>query len=139
MYETKQEIAADNAAVWRVLTVPELMRHWIRSVEELRTEDGAPLRLGSRLLFTARGGEHASEVTVFEPGAGLTLCSKQGPFTATYRYELASRNSGCVASLRIDCEATGVAKLLSPLIKWLMWRTDRGQLDAIKGIAETAS
>ena len=137
MPSVTQEIEADADTIWRWLTVPELMNQWISSVADLRSEDGAELDRGSRLLFAARGQVHYSTVVEFATARALTLRSTQGPVTADYRYRIDERMGHCEVTLDIDCRASGVIRVLMPAIRIAAWLTDRGQIQRLKALIES--
>lgn len=132
-------VRADAATIWRWLTVPELMNRWMHSIENLRTEDGASLCQDTILRFVARGREHTTRVTEFEPERALSLRSIQGPITADYRYLIDGTDDPCFVTLSIDCRATGPARLIAPLIRIAAWHTDKGQIQRLKSAVELAS
>lgn len=132
IFEVEQRIAAPVATVWRHLTEPALMGAWMTGIEAIRSQDGRPLALRSRLLFSARGAERTSEVVAYESQRLITLSSSQGPITATYEYSLRSEGAAAVAKLRADCVAKGPARLIAPLLRPLIRRADQGQLERLK-------
>lgn len=136
MRSTFVEINADASTVWRWLTVPELMSRWMHSIQELRADDGATLKLGSTLVFEARGREHMSTITEFVPREAMTLTSTQGPVTADYRYAIDESDDCCVVLLTIDCRTAGWARAIGPLIGLLAWLTDRGHVENLKRLVE---
>ena len=113
------------------------MRVWIRSVDDLRTRDGAPIEDRSILLFRARGRERSSEVIDFDEGKTFALRSVQGSFTAVYRYRVAADAGATNATLEVDCSAVGLSKLFAPLIGRIAWLTDRSQLEFLKNAVES--
>ncbi len=129
-------VKADASTIWRWLTVPELMRQWMPGITDLRSEDGAPIDEGSRLLFTARGQQRSTTVTEFEPERALTLRSLQGSFAADYRYLVDSSINHCKVTLDIHCGATGVARLMAPLVRVAAWLTDKSQMEHLAAVIE---
>ena len=131
IFEVEQRIEAPVDRVWRHLSDPALMAAWMAGVEAMRSADGRPLALGSRLLFQARGAERTREVVAFEAGRQLDLRSVQGPITATYSYRLTPEGKATHVALAADCVAKGPAVLLTPLLRPLIRRADSGQLRAL--------
>ena len=132
MPSVHKNIKANANTVWRWLSVPELMREWIPSVSEFRTADGAAMKKGSHLVFTARGRKRSSTVSEFVPMKLLTLSSVQGPFHADYHYRLLSGPGHCTVFLEINCNARGLARALAPLVRYAMWRVEKNQLDLLE-------
>jgi len=125
-------VEAGPDLVWRHLTTPELMTAWMPGIESMRTRDGGPLRLGSELIFRARGADRVSDVIEYFQGERLALRSSQGPFTATYVYEIARDGAVTRIRLRAECSAKGAAKFVAPFIRAMIRRVDGGQLKALK-------
>jgi uncharacterized protein YndB with AHSA1/START domain len=138
IFTAMERIEAPAPLVWKHLTDPELMGEWMPGIESIRARDEAPLDVGSKLIFTTHGSEKTSEVVDFMPGERIALRSRQGPVTATYRYGLRPRGDGAIVAVEADSVATGPGKLIAPLIRALIRRTDSGQLKALKEVVEKA-
>ena len=136
IFKVAEHIDAPVAHVWRYLTEPGLMNEWMTGIESVRTEHGRALESGMRLYFSARGTERSSAVVDFETERCIALQSKQGPFTATYRYGLRPDGEATVVELEADCVATGIARIIAPVVRSLIRRSDQNQLTALKGLAE---
>lgn len=132
IFDVEQRIEAPVGTVWRHLTEPAPMGAWMTGIEAIRSQDGGPLALQSRLLFSARGAERNSDVVAYEPERLITLSSTQGPITATYEYRLRPEGAVTLARLRADCVAKGPARLIAPLLRPLIRRADQGQLERLK-------
>jgi uncharacterized protein YndB with AHSA1/START domain len=128
----EETIEAGPDLVWRHLTTPELMTAWMPGIESMRTRDGGPLRAGSELIFRARGADRVSDVVEYRAGERLTLRSSQGPYTATYVYEIARDGAVTRIRLRAECSAKGAAKFIVPFIRAMIRRVDGAQLKALK-------
>ncbi len=139
VFEVEERIGFPPAVVWRHLSEPTLLAEWMTGCEGFRTVDGGPVAAGSRLLYSARGGERTAEVVAFESGRRIDLHSAQGGFTATYSYGLApdgAEGGASHVSLSADCTASGPIKLLAPLLKPLIRRADQGQLARLRAAVE---
>ena len=71
-------------------------------------------------------------MAAFEAERLIALRSTQGAFTATYTYRLRPDGPATVVTLEADCVASGLARLLAPLIRHLIRRVDGGQLVHLK-------
>ena len=139
IFRAEELIRRDATTIWRHLTVPELMARWMSSVKELRSEDGQPLQRGSTYVFTAATGAHSrAQVVECDPERLIALRSVQAGFTATYRYGIQPNGDGCRVTLEANCSASGFARLLAPLIRPLIRRTDGDQVREIKRIVESS-
>jgi uncharacterized protein YndB with AHSA1/START domain len=134
----EETIDAGPDLVWRHLTTPDLMTAWMPGIESMKTRDGGPLRVDSELIFRARGADRVSDVVEYRAGERLALRSSQGPFTATYTYDIARDGAATRVTLTAECTAKGVAKFIAPLIRAMIRRVDGGQLKALKvAVADT--
>lgn len=121
-------------AVWDTFTRWELAPRWMQGIDSLHAE--GPLAVGSRLVFHARGQDRPAEVTALEPGQSLTLRSVQGPVCADYRYSLEPEGPHTRLRLVARCEVRGWMALFAPLLRWVIRRTDSGQVQALKRLVE---
>ncbi len=132
IFAVDEMIDAPIDEVWRYLTEPALMTRWMTSIDDIRTADNEPLHEGSKMLFSARGADRMSEVTAFRPNELMTLRSVQGPVTAVYQYALKPNGSGTDARLEATCDADGIFKIFGPLLRYLIRKSDGGQLASLK-------
>lgn len=114
--------------VWDRLVDWGSATQWMPGVDALRAE--GPVAAGTALVFTARGKERRGSIVAVEPGRSVTLRSIQGGVTADYTYECVDHGQGTRVSLIADCSITDPLRLLGPLIRFAIRRSDGGQLDA---------
>ena len=105
-------------------------------IQSMRSIDDQPLRIGSRIIFTARGKERETEVMVCETERRITLRASEGAFTAIYRYALHPTESGVEITLDATCTASGFARIGAPLFRSFIRKADRWQLAYLKGEVE---
>ena len=115
-------------AVWARLIDWDSAARWMPGVEALRAD--GPTAVGTTLVFTTRGKQRTGQIAALEPGRRITLRSVQGPVTADYVYACARHGEGTRVRLVADCRMTGPVRLLGPVIRSAIRRSDRGQLDA---------
>jgi uncharacterized membrane protein len=130
----RPEVAAfaadpDNATAWYVN---------IRSVE---WETEPPVRVGSRIAFTAqfleRGLSYTYQVLELVPGERLVMSTAQGPFPMTTTYEWADLPGGRTRmTLRNAGEPSGFAKVGAPMMAAAMRRANQKDLQRLKEILE---
>ncbi|HSJ21982.1 MAG TPA: SRPBCC family protein [Nocardioidaceae bacterium] len=130
----RPEVAAfaadpDNATAWYVN---------IRSVE---WETEPPLRVGSRIAFTAqflgRGLSYTYQVLELVPGERLVMSTAQRPFPMTTTYEWADLPGGRTRmTLRNAGEPSGFAKVGAPMMAAAMRRANQKDLQRLKEILE---
>ena len=132
-----EEIDHSPELVWAVVTDWDEARYWL-GVENLRPMDKGPIGVGSRLIFSARGQAQPMTIARWEPNRALTLESPHGGITAIYAYTLTERDGGTLVELRAHCTASGrLWKLALPLLSFLLGRSERGQLAALKRLTNT--
>jgi uncharacterized protein YndB with AHSA1/START domain len=113
--------------VWERLTDWDSAPRWMPGVGSLRAEGRtAP---GTTLVFTTRGRERVGQIADLDPGRRITLRSVQGGVTADYVYACVPHDGGTRVRLVADCRMTGPIRLLGPVIRYAIRRTDGGQLD----------
>jgi uncharacterized membrane protein len=130
----RPEVAAfaadpDNATAWYVN---------IRSVD---WETEPPVRVGSRIAFTAqflgRGLSYTYQVLELVPGERLVMSTAQGPFPMTTTYEWADLPGGRTRmTLRNAGEPSGFAKVGAPMMAAAMRRANQKDLQRLKEILE---
>ncbi|MFD9942653.1 SRPBCC family protein [Nonomuraea sp. NPDC059023] len=125
--------------VWQILTDWERAPRWMTGVESMRAESGT--RIGSTIIFNARGKTRTSEIADLDEGRSITLVTIQGGVTARYVYRLEPLDDAARtrAHLTADLATTGFPwTLFAPLIRMAVRRTDAGQLHALRATAENA-
>ncbi len=133
-FDVDVRIEKPPEAVWALLTDWPRAPEWMAGIDSLEVR--GPTEAGSSVVFRARGKERTSELTSVEPGAALTLVSEQGPVRAAYTYSCAPDGSGTRLRLVADCEISGPLKLLGPLLRFAVRRTDSGQPQNLKALLE---
>ena len=118
--------------VWAVVTDWSKARYWL-GVENLRPLEEGSVGEGTRLIFSARGQAQPMTITRWQPNEALTLESPQGGLTAVYEYSFSEQEGSTRVELRAQCTANGrFWKLVLPVLSWLLVRSERGQLAALK-------
>lgn len=138
IFHAEQSIAAPIDRVWRHLIEPDLIVTWMPGVTAIRTPSNAPLTAGMTFRATARSRDQASTVIMLESGRRLALQSTQGAFTVTYTYTITATGDTTQATLSADCVATGIARLLKPLIAFAIRHADAGSLARLRTAVEDA-
>ena len=98
----------------------------------------ARLRLGTKLVFHARGAERSSTIVHCDAGTSIVLRSVQGEVTADYRYEVHDIDGRSTrVTLVADCHVTGLwLRIVSPLLRIAIRFTDGKQLRRFKAMIE---
>lgn len=131
-----ETIERPSAEVWATLTDWPGAIRWMNGIDSMSI-DGETVE-GARIRFLARGNERDSLITHCEPGRAITLRSQQGGVRADYTYSLESvGESSTRVSLDAECHFSGLQyRLLGPLIRFAIRRTDGGQIATLKRVIE---
>ncbi|MCP4327238.1 MAG: hypothetical protein GY791_02215 [Alphaproteobacteria bacterium] len=131
-FTVTETIAAPPAEVWDFLTNFRHAQDWMTGIDDMTQTTPGPLEVGTHLEFRARGKMRQSRVTALDRGERIALTSTQGGVTATYTYSLVPVGAGTETTLHAVCEATGLWKLLHPVIVIAMKKSDSSHLAKLK-------
>jgi uncharacterized membrane protein len=137
---TEIMIARPAAAVAAYAADPSNAPAWYANITSVTWESGPPLRVGSRVAFTARflGRRlaYTYEITDFSPAERLVMRTAQGPFPmeTTYTWQTIDDRSTRM-TLRNRGEPA-FPRLLAPLLAGAMRRANRKDLRALRAILE---
>lgn len=122
--------------VWEGLTDWSQAHLWMSGVEWVRAE--GPTEPGTILTFHARGKDRPAQIAEVEARRCVVVRSEQGGVTADYTYRLdPTDETSTRVSLTADCRTKGMLwGPFSPLLRFLMRRTDQGQMQAFKTMME---
>jgi uncharacterized protein YndB with AHSA1/START domain len=120
------------AHVWAYLTNFDNAPEWMAGIGKFTRITPGRLEVGTRFAFNARGRKRETRVTALDSGRLIALTSTQGGVTATYRYSVGSAGTGTEVTLEAVCGATGLWKLMHPLIVLAMKKSDSTQLANLK-------
>ncbi|WP_409253207.1 SRPBCC family protein [Bacillus sp. SCS-153A] len=127
-------INAPLEEVWNYfINLEENASKWMKGIQSLDKETKGEVREGTKYTFHTRGQKHSSTVTEFIPKDKVTLTSIQGSFQADYTYSFSSLSADCTElTLTATCTAKGLSKVLSPVIKIAIKKSDRDQVQRFK-------
>jgi len=135
-FAAEATIARPARDVWDALTDWSSAHRWMAGVDRLKA-DGETAR-GTRLTFRARDHDRTATITACQPGRSLVLHSEHGGVSADYEYALEELGDSTTwVTLTADCQVRGLLwRILAPLIRIAMKKSDGGQLDALKRLIE---
>lgn len=137
IFQASERIERPVGDVWGVLTDWGRAPQWMKGVESMHAE-GASAQ-GTTVVFAARGQERTSTIEAWTPPRRLVLTSRQGGMTARYEYRCEPEGGATRVTLHATCEARGpVWRLLTPLIRAAIRRSDAGQVAALKRVVESS-
>jgi carbon monoxide dehydrogenase subunit G len=140
----KEFIARPPAEVWAALTDLSIASRWRPLIKSMETEDGQPLRDGSRvrvtIQFMGREETRVSTTAVFEPPREWVLRSADKPaMEGLFGFRLEPQGSGTLIVATCDLQAHGVLPwLFLPLIANGERQRRREMLGNLKRLVEGA-
>ncbi|MEM7154370.1 MAG: SRPBCC family protein [Myxococcota bacterium] len=124
-----ETIARPLPEVWAFATDWSNATSWMQGVDTLRLDGDGPTQQGSELVFEARGKERRSTIVRWDPPNSFELKSVQGNATANYTYRFEAIDDDTTkAQLWGVCEFRGALKLMGPLLRWIIAKSDGGQM-----------
>jgi uncharacterized protein YndB with AHSA1/START domain len=135
-FTAEATIAKPAHNVWQALTDWSNAHRWMAGVDWLKA-DGETAQ-GTRITFRARDHDRTSTITACQPGRSLVLHSEQGGVSADYEYTLEEVGGSTTrVTLTADCHVRSLpCRVLAPLIRMAMRKSDGGQLEALKQLIE---
>lgn len=119
---------------------PDNARLWYANIRKAEWETPPPMRVGSRIAFTAHflGRElvYTYEIVEMEEGARLVMRTAQGPFPMETTYEWEPSAEGTRMTLRNRGTPSGFSRLLAPFMAEMMRRENRKDLARLKELLE---
>ena len=134
VFAAEATIAAPRGEVWALLTDWSRAGEWMDGVDVLAAD--GPVGAGTTLTFTTRGRDRCSTILDATAAESLTIRSVLRGVTADYVYVLEDAQDGTRVSLVATCATKGMQRLLGPVIKDAMRRTDSRQLEALRVLLE---
>ena len=123
---------------------PSNAPRWYTNIRSVEWKTAPPVRVGSRMTFTARFlGKtlvYTYEVAELDSGRKLVMRTEQGPFPmeTTYTWEAAG-DGATRMTLRNRGEPSGFAKVTKPLMVASMRRATTNDLKRLKALLESGS
>jgi uncharacterized membrane protein len=139
--ETTIEIARPRAEVAAFAADPDNVHAWYRNITRVEWLTERPLRVGTRLAFTAqflgRRMAYTYEVVEHEPGERLVMRTADGPFPMETTYMWIDGPGGStIMALRNRGEPAGFSAIASPMMAAGIRRNNRGDLRRLKQVLE---
>jgi carbon monoxide dehydrogenase subunit G len=126
--------------VWDFIGSFENTTRWSRGVLEARQTSDGPLGVGSRLqtVVKAFGRRRTADylVTEYEPNHAFAFEVTSGPMTSRARYSVEPAGAGTRLTASGEAQATGLYKLLAPVLVRTLERHSQDDLTNLKRILE---
>jgi uncharacterized protein YndB with AHSA1/START domain len=128
--------------VWDVIGNFENTTRWSRGVLEARQTSDGPLGVGSTLqtVVKAFGRRRTADylVTEYEPNHAFAFEATSGPMTSRARYSVEPAGAGTRLTASGQAAATGLYRLLTPIIVRTVKRHSEADLANVKRILEAS-
>lgn len=117
---------------------------WYRNIKRAEWRTSPPLRVGSRVAFTAeflrRQQQYTYEIVDYVPGERLVMRTAERPFPMETTYTWTDAGDGStLMRLRNRGSPRGFGRLLGPVMGFLVRRENRKDLRRLKAILELRS
>jgi carbon monoxide dehydrogenase subunit G len=137
-----QSVTVDRPVdeVWDFISDFGNTTRWSRGVLEARQTSDGPLRVGATLetvveAFGRRRRAHYL-VTEYEPNRAFAFTVTSGPMTSRARFAVEPEGAGTRLTASGEAEATGLYRLLAPVLVRTLERHSRDDLANLKRILE---
>jgi carbon monoxide dehydrogenase subunit G len=128
--------------VWDFVSNFENTTQWSPAVLEARQTSDGPLGIGSTLqtVVKAFGRRRTADylVTEYEPNRAFAFTVISGPMTSQARYSVEPAGAGTRLTASGEAEATGLYKLLAPILLRTLKRHSREDLANLKRLLEAS-
>ena len=136
IFATEEHIEAPLHTVWAYLTEPAKLATWMPSIQNVHTANGEHTSPENPLIYRAGRKDLFSPVVDYVPLMLIAYKSTRGDFSATYTYQIETDDNGTAIKLGASCEASGLMRLLQPLLKSAIKKADGDQLKMLKAVVE---
>ena len=135
-FAAEATIARSAPDVWHALTDWSNAHRWMAGVDWLKAD--SETAQGTGITFRSRGHDRTSTITSCEPGRSLVLHSEHGGVSADYEYAIEALGDRTTqVTMTVDCHMRGFPwRILAPLIRMAIRKSDGDQLDALKRFIE---
>lgn len=136
----EKEIRRERDAVSRFVTDPANDTRWITALTSVRTLDGGPVGVGTRIervaSFLGRRMEYVNEIVELIPGERLAMRSVKAPFPMEVTYEFEDAAEGTRMRIRAGGDAGGFYRVAGPLLSAAVRRGIEKDLSELKRVME---
>jgi carbon monoxide dehydrogenase subunit G len=140
-----QSVTVDRPVeeVWDFISNFENTTRWSRGVLEARQTSDGPLGVGSTLqaVVKAFGRRRTADylVTEYEPNHAFAFTVASGPMSSRAHFSVEPAGGGTRLTASGEAEATGLYKLLAPILVRTLERHSEDDLANVKRILEASA
>lgn len=133
-FEQSATIARPIEEVWALMTDWSRAAAWWPRV--LEVEGPLSVEPGDMLTFSYQGTPASATVDIVDEPNRLVLRRVNGPVSATFDYRLESDTDSTTVYLRTELAAEQALRMVAPLLRRGLARSDRNQMNLLKRLAE---
>jgi hypothetical protein len=141
-FEFSELIEAAPGRVFEVISNPSEATKFLENITQSTQLTEGPIGVGTVFRETRlMGGKEASAdltITAYEPDTRVGISTEAEGITVTYRYDLTPEGTGTRLTWLCELEASGLRKMMLPMVAAIMKKEDGGHLQELKTFLETA-
>lgn len=135
-------IERSRADVARFATDPHNDPQWIGGISKVEVLTKAPFGKGTRVAraasFLGKTFDYVLEVIEYDPATLLAMRSVKGPIPMTITYEFADHGQHTDLLVRVEGDPSASINIAGPMVKTMVKRTVKQDLERLKGLLEKA-
>ncbi len=141
-FEFTEHIARSPQDVFGVISNPTEATKFLDNIKASKKLTDGPVGVGTKFRETrVVGGKEASAdllVSAYEPNTHVGISSEAEGIKVEYHYRLSPEGSGTRLRWTCDLEASGLRKMMLPMVAGIMKKEDGDHLRRLKRYLETA-
>jgi hypothetical protein len=141
-FEFNEHIEAAPRRVFEVISNPSEATKFLENITQSTQLTDGPIGVGTVFRETRlMGGKEASAdltITAYEPNTRVGISTEADGITITYRYDLMPEGTGTRLTWLCELEASGLRKMMLPMVAAIMKKEDGGHLQTLKTYLEGA-
>lgn len=144
-FTVEERIPFSVQSVWNYISDLELCHTWMKGVNSMTpavkgVEDCVGARYRTNITTPGRGSNREVEILAWEPNHRFAIASQEGGISAVYEYILRSRGPEKTdVILNAECTASGLWRIIHPLVATMMERHDSDQLVLLRRAMESTN
>jgi carbon monoxide dehydrogenase subunit G len=139
-FQFTEHITRSPQDVFEVLSNPARATEFLDSITESRKITDGPIAVGTRFFETrvVNGKEASAELVVsaYEPPTHVGISAEAEGIKVEYHYRLSPEGGGTRVNWTCELEASGLRKMMLPMVAAIMKKEDGDHLQKLKAYLE---
>ncbi len=139
-FQFTEHITRSPQDVFEVLSNPARATEFLDSITESRKITDGPIAVGTRFFETRvlNGKEASAELVVsaYEPPTHVGISAEAEGIKVEYHYRLSPEGGGTRVNWTCELEASGLRKMMLPMVAAIMKKEDGDHLQKLKAYLE---